>query len=139
MASYLFCERYVRLKNMKTRPRRILFAKEHMYTPGAKMAELPVTLGTRKPVSRLGTVGFRVSSRTTRRPKLLIENYVKSVKRDGRLCMIDRTRSPDCQRNANSHENTLPHFHQEESRTEGLYARRRTAASPNVIEESIDS
>jgi hypothetical protein len=36
---------------MKTRPRRILFAKEHMYTLGAKMAELPVTLGTRKPVS----------------------------------------------------------------------------------------
>jgi hypothetical protein len=36
---------------MKTSSRRILFAKEHMYTLGAKMAELPVTLGTRKPVS----------------------------------------------------------------------------------------
>jgi hypothetical protein len=110
-----------------------------MYTLSAKVAELPVTLGTRKPVSRLGTVGFRVSSKTTRRPKLLIENYVKSVKRDGRLCMIDRARSPDCQRNANSHENTIPHFRQEESRTQGSYARRRTIASPNVIEESIDS
>jgi hypothetical protein len=37
---------------MKTRPRRILFAMVHMYTVGAKMAELPVTLGTRKPVPR---------------------------------------------------------------------------------------
>jgi hypothetical protein len=45
-------EAYLRLKNMKTRSRRILFAKEHMYTLGAKMGELPVTLGTRKPVSR---------------------------------------------------------------------------------------